>query len=223
MGEVSHDYLFSPRALERIHHDLANVRLMVSLREPVDRAFSSYLYMIRQGRVRGSFEDALERHPELIDHGRYAKHLLPCLHTFGRERVHVAIFDDLKQRPQEFVDDLTGFLGVRRMLLTNVTRQEALIAARPRSWFIAKAARSVGAIIRAAGWPTIVEQVKSNDWVQSVLYKPYNAGDKPTLQESTRTQLRSLFASELEQLDEALGLELRARWGYWAEGTQEPI
>ena len=112
VGEVSHDYLFDPRCCERIAGCLPDVRLMVCLREPARRAFSAYLYMLRQGRPMGTFEAALGHCPELIDHGRYATHLEPYLATFGRERVHLAIFDDLQQTPQAFADALFDFLGL---------------------------------------------------------------------------------------------------------------
>ena len=54
IGEVSHDYLFSSEACNTIFASLPAVRLMVCLREPIDRAFSSYLYMLKQGRISGS-------------------------------------------------------------------------------------------------------------------------------------------------------------------------
>ena len=92
IGEVSHDYLFSVDACHRIANDLSDVRLMACLREPVDRAFSLYLYMVRQGRVSGSFEQALEDMTALVDHGLYAKHLSVYISVFGRHRVHVVVF-----------------------------------------------------------------------------------------------------------------------------------
>ena len=66
-GELSHDYLFSPQAADRIARDLPNVRLLTSLRDPAERTFSHYLYMIRSGRTRLDFAAALEQFPELVD------------------------------------------------------------------------------------------------------------------------------------------------------------
>ena len=53
----------------------AQLRMMVTLRDPADRAFSSYLHMLRSGWEPVTFDSALDRYPELIDHGRYATHL----------------------------------------------------------------------------------------------------------------------------------------------------
>lgn len=117
VGEICHDYLFSRRACERIARDIPSVKLMVCLREPVQRAFSSYLYMIKQGRVSTDFETALQLIGELIDHGFYARHLEKYLQMFSRKQIHVAVFDDLVSNPQQFLNVICGFLGIERMCL----------------------------------------------------------------------------------------------------------
>jgi len=48
-GELSHDYLFSKLAAERIKSDLPSIKLLSILRNPVDRAYSHYLYLLTTG------------------------------------------------------------------------------------------------------------------------------------------------------------------------------
>ena len=50
IGEASILYLYAPDAPARIHHYLPDVKLMAVLRNPVDRAFSSYAHLRRDGR-----------------------------------------------------------------------------------------------------------------------------------------------------------------------------
>ena len=59
-GEVSHGYLYDEKACERMAAMDPELKLMVCLREPVDRAFSEYLDGVKNGRVDGSFELQLE-------------------------------------------------------------------------------------------------------------------------------------------------------------------
>lgn len=212
--EISHDYLFSHDTLRRIQRNLPDVRLMACLREPVDRAFSSYLYMIKQGRARGDFEDALETHYELIDHGLYAKHLLPYLRAFGRDRIYVALFDDLRQDQQMFADNLADFLKIQRMILPDLLRKEVLPAASPRNWLLAKFARNIGWAMRSAGMPAMVGRIKNHPNVQYLLYRPYGHNDKPELALDTQKKLREIFFSDIAKLDEILDLDLLRRWGY---------
>ena len=61
VGEASATYLFHPRAPERVHRFDPAMKLIVAVRDPVDRAHSHYQMEHRWGREPLSFEQALER------------------------------------------------------------------------------------------------------------------------------------------------------------------
>ena len=122
VGEVCQDYLFHPEAADRIRRDLGPVRIMVSLRDPVERAWSSFLYMRKHGERPETFAEALRVRPELIEHGRYATGLARFLRHLPRELVHVALFDDLVADPQGYLDAVTDFLGVDPLPLSEEER-----------------------------------------------------------------------------------------------------
>jgi hypothetical protein len=58
-GEASSIYLYAPQAAERIHHYIPNAKLIAVLRDPVDRAYSAYRHLVRDGRESLSFEGGL--------------------------------------------------------------------------------------------------------------------------------------------------------------------
>jgi hypothetical protein len=66
-GEASPYYIFHPHAPRRIRMTLPNVKLIVLLRNPVDRAFSHYQHSVRSGNEPLSFEEALEKECERLD------------------------------------------------------------------------------------------------------------------------------------------------------------
>jgi hypothetical protein len=214
VGEVSHNYLFSTKACERIAKDLPDVRLMVCLREPVERAFSAYLYMIRQGRVSASFEAELERMQELIDHGMYAKHLAPYISTFGLNRIYIALFDDLQKNPSMFAMNLFCFLGVKPIKLPQHLLSKVLPASYPRLPLFAKWIKQAAVGIRELGYPTLVSWVKESSIVQKIFYKPYSIRNKPTISVETKQRLKEKFYPEIVHLDKLLGLNLVEKWGY---------
>ncbi len=160
VGEISHDYLFSPLACERIARDIPDVKLMVCLREPAQRAFSAYLYMVKQGRVTSDFDTAIRNIDELIDHGLYAKHLGHYLTRFKRNQIHVSVFDNLTIDPQVVFDDICDFLDIEHMLLPAELKKKRLPAARPRFRYGASVARKIGWKIRCMGLPELVGRVK---------------------------------------------------------------
>lgn len=62
-GEASTGYLSNPRAAQRVHRLFPDIRIIVMLRDPVDRAISHYFHEVRAGREQRSLADAI-RAPE---------------------------------------------------------------------------------------------------------------------------------------------------------------
>ncbi len=112
---------------------LQEPRFMVTLRDPVDRAFSSYLYMLKMGETPGSFTEALSSRPELIDHGRYGAGLDRFADRFGDDSIYVAVFDDLSTDPRGFIAALLSWLGVAPLELTDDILSARLPASESRS------------------------------------------------------------------------------------------
>jgi hypothetical protein len=77
-GEASAYYIFHPHAPKRVAKVLPQVKLIVLLRNPVDRAYSQYNFEVELGRETLSFEDALEREEERI--GKETEKLLADEH-----------------------------------------------------------------------------------------------------------------------------------------------
>ena len=65
-GEASTGYILYPHALRRIAQTLPDVKVILSLRNPVDRAYSHYQHTASIGREKLSFPDALEKEHERI-------------------------------------------------------------------------------------------------------------------------------------------------------------
>src|SRR5687767_9096163 len=78
IGEISPSYLPDHDAPARAHAYNANLRIIVALRDPVERAYSNHLHDIRLGHYSGrdlSFETGLANNPMYLEQSRYALHL----------------------------------------------------------------------------------------------------------------------------------------------------
>lgn len=214
VGEVCQDYLFDARAAERMVESIGRPRVMVSLRDPADRAYSSYLYMLKQGQQPGTFLAALDARPELIEHGRYATGLARYRDALGDDRIHVAVFDDLVADPQGFIDDVLTWLEVAPLTLDDELLAARLPAARARSPFISRTARAAADLVRERlDGAALVGRVKRSGLVQRVLYVPLGA-DRPEMTDEERAAVHDRLGAEVEQLDEWYGLDLGRRWGW---------
>jgi Sulfotransferase domain len=131
LGEKSTNYLESPEVPARIHSTLPRVKLVFLLRNPVDRAYSNYLWSCQNGLETETFERALEleeqRERNLAPHlryarpnayfsrGLYAEHLMRFYYRFAREQVLVLRYEDVGDRPEDIAAVFHRFLGVTEM------------------------------------------------------------------------------------------------------------
>ncbi|HEY2345803.1 MAG TPA: sulfotransferase [Xanthomonadaceae bacterium] len=208
VGEVCHDYLYSAQAAQRIARDLPDVKLVAFLREPADRTFSHYLYMIRSGRTRVSFREALESYPELVEHSSYAKHLAPYFELFPEGQLKVFFYDDLRAAPREFARSIFEFLGLE---WTDSLDYEGKVrpASAPRSFLLAKALKQGAALARNLGWANFVGRIKNSSFAFR-LYKPYKAAAKPAATDEERKYLLAALDADLHQLVRVLPQPLPA-------------
>ena len=127
-GEKSTDYLESAPAAERIARDLPDVKIVFILREPVDRAYSNYLWTRMNGLETEDFQTALrledQRERELperlkfarpfsyFSRGLYADLLTPYVERFPRDQMLILRFEDIQAKPIALAERLQRFLGV---------------------------------------------------------------------------------------------------------------
>jgi hypothetical protein len=119
IGEASTMYLECPQSAARIRKALPDVRIICSIRHPVDRAYSDYLmYLRRRGRrfdpakELSSTSDWARRDSRWMQIGRYHEQLSRYFSAFPRDQIHVYLFDDLRRNPVQVVQNVYRFLQV---------------------------------------------------------------------------------------------------------------
>ena len=214
IGEVCPDYLACPGAPERIHACLGpDIRLMVTLREPISRAFSSYLYLQKHGEAAATFRDTTKTAPELLEEGRYATHLRGYLRYFSRESLHIGLFDDLQAGPQAFLDGATDWLGIGRLPLSPEQLEAQLPASRARWLPLAMLAKHGANWVRRHDGADLVGSLKRSALVQRMLYQPLGE-DRPQMAPDDVAFMHEHLDAEMAALDSEFGLGLRQRWDW---------
>jgi len=124
-GEVTADYLYYPPALERIVRYNARMKLIVSLRNPVERAFSQWNMRREKGQEPSEFLDALKRDQQLgiwqgprgnayLARSLYAPQLEKVFKLFRRDQVFAIKYESFRTDPSSILDRMFDFLDVRR-------------------------------------------------------------------------------------------------------------
>lgn len=202
-GELSHDYLFSELAADRIKKQLPGVKLITCLRDPVDRTFSHYLYLVRSGLTRAPFREALRQFPELIDNSQYATHLQVYFDRFPKEQILILSFNDFKMDSRDFASQLFNFLDVDFVEELPYDTQ-VLSASRPRSGGVARTMKFAAEQARRLGLAGVVGRAKRGI-LRRLLYVPYSEHDRPRLSSSDQRYLQEIFRSGIIDLRELLG------------------
>lgn len=213
-AELSHDYMFDPVALDRLKDSAPNVKVMCCLRDPFERAYSAYRFMQYQGRVHNdaSFERAIESTPELLEHGLYGKHLSSLYERFRAEQVLVNLFDGLSADPQGFLDSVCDFAEIKRVTLPERSRAPVLASRRARNQRLNSALRTIGWLLRDAGFGSMVARIKRSA-VISVL-STQDGGAAPPDFDRLRAQAPRSMLDDLAIAETLTGRQLREIWGY---------
>lgn len=108
-------YIRSPWAAERIRLENPEARIALSMRNPIERAFSHYWQEKKRRRIRYDFSAVLSNYDlfsSWLEPGFYAEHIERYLRCFGREQILCQLYDDLQERPQAFLAELLDFYGL---------------------------------------------------------------------------------------------------------------
>jgi len=112
VGEITPDYLYNRKAVERMASVVPEAKLIVSLRHPVYRAYSAYCLLRSASQVSEPFEKAFWKIPYIKDVGFYYKHLTFLFEFYPRDQVMIILYDDIISSPERVIKSLYSFLGV---------------------------------------------------------------------------------------------------------------
>lgn len=114
MGDFTVDYLSRPKAPHRIHDHFPQTKIICVLRQPVERAYSHYVWYKRNFKFEkaNTFEEALEKQPLYIEKSLYYKYLKTYFELFGKENILILFYEDIKENPLEVVRQTYKFLNI---------------------------------------------------------------------------------------------------------------
>ncbi|QEC53365.1 sulfotransferase family protein [Anseongella ginsenosidimutans] len=214
-GSVS--YFYSNTAASRIRTDNPDARIIIILRNPVDRAWSHYKHLLRDGRESVSFEQALALEDErqlkgwefswhLRKMGLYSDQILRYLDCFGRDKIQFFLFDDLKTGFNDVLKSAADFADLSdfefdrepgRDNMSGLSRSRAL--ARMVNW--------------VAGYKVYINKVVDPSVTHSMMQKFRSINVREgglTLNKDTRDMLVAWFREDIGKTEQLIGRDLSA-------------
>ncbi len=121
IGEASPGYICHPKAAGRINRFLPDIKLILSVRNPIDRAFSHYWDKKRMLSERLNFKEAVRNYLETeydigkvgyFSRGIYIRYIRNYLAYFDRSQILVLVFEEMVKNPDKTYQRIFEFLGV---------------------------------------------------------------------------------------------------------------
>jgi hypothetical protein len=219
VGEASADTLYYyEKTIPVIKKYLEEPRIIILLRNPVERAFSSYLHLIRDNREYLSFEDGLEQEEERIrqdwqciwhykNRGMYYRQVKVFMEAF--RRVKVILYDDFKKDPLTTIKQVCEFLEVNtdyqpadtstHYNATGIPRFKTLNNIFLMKNILQRSIRNVGRfILTEDGWVKLRENLRAKLYV------------KTSMKPKTRAYLQGVFREDILKLRDLLDRDLSA-------------
>jgi hypothetical protein len=210
LGEVDPNYFGEEVARERIAKDIPRAKIVVTLRDPIERAYSSYRVMRRDAWTRVGFEETFATNRIIRESSRYAYHLVDWQRTFGKDRVLVCLYDDLERSPQRFLDQISDFVGMKRIKVEGsaiASERVNSVTHAPRSRKLAQNARNARDWMRLHRWHRAIDLFER----AGVWKFCFGGGEEfGALDPAIDTRLREHFRPEIEALERLIDRDLSA-------------
>jgi hypothetical protein len=216
IGEASTLYLYAPTAAEALRKHVPGVRVIAILRDPAERAYSSYLHMRRDGREPlTSFDEALDEEETRIranwEHlwhytrlGFYHAQLRRYYDLFPREQIAVWLYDDLSENPQRVLREVFTFLAVDPTFEPDMSVRHK-VAGTPRSRLLHAALTRPNlakSLAKAVLPPAVRGQLYGLAMRRNIMEH------REALRPETRERLRGLYRDDVERLAALLRRDL---------------
>ena len=205
-GEASVSYLFYENVAEDIKKYNPNAKIIIMLRNPIERAFSHYLMDYRLGLISDSFENVLAKiskhknahlfYQQYIEVSKYAKQIQRYLDFFKKENILFIDYEDFKKNVSKTVDQVYNFLNISTEFVADInTKHNTFIM--PKNKII----RLIYSFVFLRKILTFLFPVYLVKNIRVLLFK---SDKKPELLKETRSLLSIIFNDDIKKMEEVL-------------------
>jgi len=224
IGEISPSYFYDPAAPVRAYKYNPHLKIIVTLRDPIERAYSNHLHEIRAGNFTGddlSFESGLANNPMYLEQSCYATHINRWLQLFPRDQILILLQEEIYAGSGDQARRVYDFLGIDRMHESAYVHKRANQSEQPKSVHIDAMFKKLGSLGRKSGMEQLVSAAKKNSFVSAM--RQANTADLrdivPPMRSETRSFLHAQLIDEVLELADLLGRH-SLPWPIWSMHRQ---
>ena len=213
-GDVSPSYLWDLNTAEKIYDSNKDAKIIVSLRNPIERAYSHYLMHFNTGYEKEkSFEKALlaDKNPiwgggnMYLEMSKYFNQLKVYYNTFNSENIKVIVYEDWTQNKEAHLNELYSFLELKTF--SDYTLKESFNKTQS-----IKNKKALD-LLRQEKIKTSLRKILSEEMTEKIKKRFfYKEADKPVLSKTTVKKLRDYFADDIKKTEALIAQPLTKKW-----------
>ena len=212
VGESSPVYLYCPHSALEIKNRFPNSKLIISLRNPIEIAYSEYFSLKFMGFDQNrSFDELLDSSEEqltrnefhidsLLEAGFYSKHIKRFQKIFSKNQIKIIIFEEYVKNTVPTINSILSFLDIKESITFDVTPKGAYKV--PRN-FASQKLMNNSTFRKVAKFviPTVTRQKIGERFL-------VKESSRPPLKQNQRKRLTQIYQDDVENLSELLGRNL---------------
>lgn len=206
LGEITPAYLYVKDSPKRIYESVPNCRFIVIFRNPAERAYSHYGFLVKNYNERRPFEKIVAEEQELFLKGLYGEQMERYLQYFPIENFLILFYDDIAENPMGVLGKIEDFLEVSIAGFDITHLQERR---NPSGYARFPKARALACTFR--------DNVRKYDldWIWDLAKKSgleqifeSQKNKLEPLNQETRTKLMSEYESDITKLEQLINADL---------------
>ena len=211
IGEATPVYLQCPSAAKEIKKDYPDSKIIISIRNPIDKAHSSYFSYKFMNLDNRSFSEKIDFYEKkslddefdlfnFIEDGYFSKHIKRFQKVFPPEKIKIIFFEDYIKNVPTHINSIINFLEIEKPItLTTKPKNSFRVPKNQLSKYLLnnKTFRNISTKLI----PTVTrDKIGERFFVKQ--------STKPSMSDQDRERLKKIFVNEYTDLKNLLGVEL---------------
>ncbi|NEQ65710.1 MAG: sulfotransferase domain-containing protein [Symploca sp. SIO2D2] len=206
IGEVTPVYIYSPEIPSRIKEHIPNCRFILILRNPAERAYSHYGFLVKNYAEQRSFQELLAQKSDVFLRGLYSQQIKRYLQHFSLENFLILIYEEVMKNQEQALSQLADFLSVDpNQFDPDIIKQKANTSGHVRFSKVRSLARGFRDFLRSKDLDWVWNVAKSSGIEQIFLTK---GEPLPSIEPAVKIELLSKYESDIAALEELISIDL---------------
>ncbi|MFQ3234649.1 MAG: hypothetical protein ACI9C4_000200 [Paraglaciecola sp.] len=207
-GEITPDYMFHQDAIAELHKHFSDTKIIIILRNPLERSYSAYNLFKSHGRFQNTdFNEALKAEPFLLEQSLYFEQIKNVYKYFPKEQVLIKFYDDIATQPLKFYQSVCDFLELDNTFtpasLKKIKNSSAMSSVQNKFNLPALQKRIENSVFKRPF--TALKTAKITNWLKHKLISNKNTYERILVPQATKKRIQN----DIKSLEKLLNVSLR--------------